>query len=116
MCSSSWQLTLIKAGSMRLSRGPRCAKCDAMTSGLLRGWRQGGFIVVRMELHYRYVVCASWARDVYGAGAHVTSLECAAFRATRRLAIAENIYKSQQESSLGLFAVCAWTPYSCAQQ
>ena len=70
--------------------------CDAITCGLVRGSRWGGFIAVRVVPVCAVEVGSAWSRRAWRA----------TFRGTKRLAIAENIYKSHWESSLGLFAVC----------
>ena len=70
--------------------------CDAFMCGLLRGSHWGGFIAVRVVPVCEVEVGSAWSRRSWRA----------TFRATKRLAIAENIYKSQRDSSLGLFAVC----------
>ena len=69
--------------------------CDAITCGLVRGSRWGGFIAVRVVPVCAVEVGSAWSRRAWRA----------TFRGTKRLAIAENIYKSHWESSLGLFAV-----------
>ena len=66
--------------------------CDAIMRGLLRGSRWGGFIAVRVVPVCEVEVGSAWSRHSWRA----------TFRATKRLAIAESIYKSQRESSLGL--------------
>ena len=71
--------------------------CDAITCGLVRGSRWGGFIAVRVVPVCAVEVGSAWSRRAWRA----------TFRGTKRLAIAENIYKSHWESSLGLFAVDA---------
>ena len=65
--------------------------CDAIMRGLLRGSRWGGVIAVRVVPVCEVEVGSAWGRRSWRA----------TFRATKRLAIAENIYKSQWESSLG---------------
>ena len=77
--------------------------CDAIMRGLLRGSRWGGFIAVRVVPVCEVEVGSAWSRRSWRA----------TFRATKRLAIAENIYKSQRDSSLGLFAVCSAHDPSC---
>ena len=70
--------------------------CAAIMRGLMQGSRWGGFIAVRVVPVCAVEVGSAWSRRSWRA----------TFRATKRLAIAENIYKSQRDSSLGLFAVC----------
>ena len=82
--------------------------CDAFMCGLLRGSHWGGFIAVRVVPVCEVEVGSAWSRRSWRA----------TFRATKRLAIAENIYKSQRDSSLGLFAVCGTHrgPWATPQQ
>ena len=75
---------------------PRALGVRRHTCGLVRGSLWGGFIAVRVVPVCEVEVGSAWSRRSWRA----------TFRATKRLAIAENIYKSQRDSSLGLFAVC----------
>ena len=88
------QLSL-KSGSGRLQPYPKALGVRRHTCGLVRGSRWGGFIAVRVVPVCAVEVGSAWSRRSWRA----------TFRATKRLAIAENIYKSQRDSSLGLFAV-----------
>ena len=74
---------------------PRALGVRRYTCGLVRGSLWGGFIAVRVVPVCAVEVGSAWSRRSWRA----------TFRATKRLAIAENIYKSQRDSSLGLFAV-----------
>ena len=74
---------------------PGPSVCDAIRVGWC-GVALGGFIAVRVVPVCAVEVGSAWSRRSWRA----------TFRATKRLAIAENIYKSQRDSSLGLFAVC----------
>ena len=74
---------------------PRALVVRRHTCGLVQGSRWGGFIAVRVVPVCAVEVGSAWSRRSWRA----------TFRATKRLAIAENIYKSQRDSSLGLFAV-----------
>ena len=75
---------------------PRALGVRRHTCGLVQGSRWGGFVAVRVVPVCAVEVGSAWSRRSWRA----------TFRATKRLAIAENIYKSQRDSSLGLFAVC----------